>query len=76
MEIEVLDSQGAPVTLRHRFLVGEVTSCLLSLGQLLKSGWTLQHKDHADQFRPCSPDELTEIPVGYWGMSLAIKKQR
>ena len=73
-DIEVLDSQGAPVTLRHRFLVGDVTSCLLSLGQLLKSGWTLQHdRHHADQIRLCSPDALTEIPAGYRGTSLAIQ---
>ena len=73
-EIEVCDSQGTPVTLRHRFLVGEVTSCLLSLGQLLKSGWTLHHDQHDhDQLRLCPPDALTEIPVGYRGMSLAVQ---
>ena len=70
----MFDSQRTPVTLRHQFLVGEVTSCLLSLGQLLKSGWTLQHDcDHADKVRLRSPDALTEIPVGYRGMSLAIQ---
>ena len=62
------------MTLRHQFLVGEVTRCLLSLEHLLKSGRTLQHdRDHADQLRLCSPNALTEIPVGYRGMSLAIQ---
>ena len=55
-------------------MVGAVTSCVLGLGQLLKSGWTLQHdRDHADQLPLCSPDALTEIPVGYRGMSSAIQ---
>ena len=73
-EIEVMDANGEMVTLRHRFLVGEVTSCLLSLGQLLKSGWTLNHDEHQkNKLLLCSPDREAAIPVGYRGMSLAIE---
>ena len=71
-EIEVMDTNGEMVTLRHRFLVGEVTSCLLSLGQLLKSGWTLNHDEHQkNNLLLCSPDREAAIPVGYRGVSLA-----
>ena len=63
-EIEVMDTNGEMVTLRHKFLVGEVTSCLLSLGQLLKSGWTLDNDEHQKNKLPlCSPDRETAIPV-------------
>ena len=73
-EIEVVDTNEEMVTLRHRFLVGEVTSCLLSLRQLLKSGWTLNHDERQkNKLLLCSPDREAAITVGYHGMSLAIE---
>ena len=70
----MIDTNGEMVTLRHRFLVGEVTSCLLSLGQLLKSGWTLNHDERQkNKLLLCSPDREAAVPVGYRGMSLAIE---
>ena len=69
-----MDTNGEMVTLRHKFLVGEVTSCLLSLGQLLKSGWTLNHDENQkNKLLLCSPDRETAIPVASRGMSPAIE---
>ena len=37
-------TDGEEVLLQHEFIVGNVTSCLMSLGQLYQGGWTI-HKN-------------------------------
>ena len=34
-------TEGEEVLLQHEFIVGNVTSCLVSLGQLYQGGWTI-----------------------------------
>ena len=67
------DVEGREATLCHNFVVAEVTGCLISLGQLYHSGWSVKHHSEAPSglalFSPCG--ELI-LPVHYRGMSLAL----
>ena len=73
-EIYVDDADGECLQLNHSFVVGDVTSCLMSLGQLYSNGWSIVHEegcgDHSLGLR--APDGAM-IPVFYKGMSFAIE---
>ena len=73
-EIFVDDAGGECLQLNHTFVVGDVTSCLMSLGQLYSNGWSIVHEAgcgrHDLGLR--APDGVL-IPVFYRGMSLAIE---
>ena len=72
-ELVVTTVNGEEVALKQKFVVGEVTSCLLSLGQLLKTGWSLVHRgEHGEQLALQSPEASVEVPVYYKGSSLAM----
>ena len=72
-ELVVTTLNGEEVVLKQQFVVGEVTSCLLSLGQLLETGWSLVHRgEHGKQLALQSPEKTVEVPVYYKGSSLAM----
>ena len=62
---------GEEVEIHHRFLVGNVHNCILSLGELYKSGWMLK-SDGPEQFL-ISPDQEAKIPVMFQRNSFAIE---
>ena len=69
MKVELATTtDGEEVLLQHEFIVGNVTSCLMSLGQLYQGGWTI-HKNVF--FRP-TPSWL---PPGRLTRSMALQKQ-
>ena len=62
---------GEDVEIHHRFLVGNVHNCILSLGELYKSGWMLK-SDGSEQFL-ISPDQEAKIPVVFQRNSFAME---
>ena len=74
-EIYVNDVHGEVTMLNHQFIVSDVTSCLVSLGQLYYNGWSIVHADEDESSRLAlrSPDGEVLLPVQYRGMSLAIR---
>ena len=62
---------GEEVELRHNFLVGNVRNCILSLGELYKSGWTVE-QEHGKPVL-CSPDRQVRVPVFFQRNSFAIE---
>ena len=69
-ELIVDDILNGQAVLKQQFIVGEVTNCLLSLGQMMKKGWTIGKTDECDTL--ISPDEQLKVPVEYRSDSLAI----
>ena len=60
--------------LKQQFIVGDVTNCLLSLGQMLRKGWSISKTDECESgLALISPDEHLKVPVEYRGDSLSIK---
>ena len=69
----VQDGDGTEAELEHSFLIANVRSCILSLGQLYRSGWSVkQMEDGGGPFLE-SPDQELRVPVFYQRNSLAIK---
>ena len=72
-ELVVTTLNGDEIVLKQQFVVGEVTRCLLSLGQLHKTGWSLVHRGgHGEQLALQSPERSVEVPAYYKGSSLAM----
>ena len=72
-ELIVDDISNGQAILKQQFIVGDVTNCLLSLGQMMKKGWTIGKTDECNSgIALISPDEQLKIPVEYKGDSLAI----
>ena len=72
-ELIVDDISNGQAILKQQFIVGDVTNCLLSLGQVMKKGWTIGKTDECDSgIALISPDEQLKVPVEYRGDSLAI----
>ncbi|CAL1141687.1 unnamed protein product [Cladocopium goreaui] len=71
VSLVVTDSDGGEAELQHPFLIANVQSCILSLGQLYQGGWSVQQNSGG----PCleSPDQTLRVPVFYKRNSLAIK---
>ena len=71
-ELITTTSDGEEILLQHEFIVGNVTSRLVSLGQLYQGGWTIEKaKDGKLQLQ--SPGSEVRIPVEFKNRSFAIK---
>ena len=70
-DLQVEDMSGEEVVLRHEFVVGDVTTSLISLGQLYQLGWRIG--DSNGQLCLKDPSKKVEIPVHYRGKSFALK---
>ena len=66
------DSTEEEVLLRHEFIVGDVTTGLLSLGQLYQSGWKISPETDDGLFL-IDPHDEVQIPVHYRNKSFAIR---
>jgi hypothetical protein len=71
-ELITTTSDGEEILLQHEFIVGNVTSCLVSLGQLFQGGWSIQ-KDDDGSLQLQSPGNEVRISVEYKNRSFAIK---
>ena len=72
-ELVATTLDGEEVLLQHEFIVGNVTSCLVSLGQLYQGGWTIyKDRDNGDLSLMPPGDEI-RIPIEYRNKSFAIK---
>ena len=74
-ELIAVTTEGEEVLLQHEFIVGNVTSCLVSLGQLYQGGWTIFKDETNDSLSLQSPGNEIRIPVEYRNRSFAIKAQ-
>ena len=72
-ELIATTRDGEEVLLHHDFIVGNVTSCLVSLGQLYQSGWTIHKNVDTGELSLSSPGDEIRIPVEYRNRSFAIK---
>ena len=70
-ELHVQARGGQGAVLQHRFVVGDVQSCIMSLGELYQAGWHID-KD-GDELSLLPPDDSMRVPVFYKNKSLAIK---
>ena len=66
-------TDGEEVLLQHEFIISDVTSCLVSLGQLYQGGWTICKDELNDRLSLQSPGKEISIPVEYKNRSFAIK---
>ncbi len=71
-DLRVEDSSGEEVVLRHQFVVGDVTTSLISLGQLYQLGWRIGENNNG-QLCLKDPNKKVKIPVHYRGKSFALK---
>ena len=72
-ELIVSDVGNMQAVLKQQFIVGDVTNCLLSLGQMLRKGWSISKTDECGSgLALISPDEQLKVPVEYRGDSLSI----
>eukprot|EP00434_Breviolum_minutum_P013358 symbB.v1.2.011770.t1/scaffold750.1/size323489/22 len=70
-ELHVQARGGQGAVLQHRFVVGDVQSCIMSLGELYQAGWHID-KD-GDELSLLPPDDSMKVPVFYKNKSLAIR---
>ena len=70
-DLQVEDLSGEEVVLRHEFVVGDLTTSLISLGQLYQLGWRIG--DSNGQLCLKDPSKKVEIPVHYRGKSFALR---
>ena len=70
-ELFVQDREGQGVILQHKFIIGDVQSCIMSLGELYQAGWHID-KD-GDDLSLLPPDDSMRVPVFYKNKSLAIR---
>ena len=70
-ELYVQDREGQGVILQHHFIVGDVQSCIMSLGELYQAGWHIDKQ--GDDLSLLPPDDSMRVPVFYKNKSLAIK---
>ena len=68
----VRDLNGEEVLLRHEFIVGNVTTGLVSLGQLYQAGWKVSNSGDGKLFLT-DPNEEVKIPTHFRNRSFAIK---
>ena len=70
-ELYVQDREGQGVILQHKFIVGDVQSCIMSLGELYQAGWHIDKE--GDDLSLLPPDDSMRVPVFYKNKSLAIR---
>ena len=68
----MVDSEGEEILLRHEFIIGDVTTALLSLGKFYQSGWKVDGSDEGQLFLE-DPNKQVKIPVHFRNKSFAIK---
>ena len=73
VSLVVRDGDGTEAELEHAFLIANVKSCILSLGQLYRNGWCVKQMDDGSGPYLESPDKGLHIPVFYERNSLAMK---
>eukprot|EP00435_Cladocopium_sp_Y103_P019244 s76_g4.t1 len=71
VSLVVVDDEGVEAELEHSFLIANMKSCILSLGQLYQNGWSVQQHGHGPVLE--SLDRELRVPVVYQRNSLAIK---
>ena len=71
-ELLLCDEFGEEVLLKQNFVISQVTNGILSLGQLMKRGWTLPAGNALSGTVPQSPDGSLRLRIEYEGSSLAI----
>jgi hypothetical protein len=67
-----VDSEGEEILLRIEFIIGDVTTGLLSLGKLYQSGWIVDGSDEGHLFLE-DPNKQVKIPVHFRNKSFGIK---
>ena len=72
-DLQVQDVAGESVVLRHQFVVGDVKTSLISLGQLYQLGWRITEAQGSEQLCLVDPEKAVEIPVHFRGRSFALK---
>ena len=72
-DLQVQDVTGESVVLRHQFVVGDVPTSLISLGQLYQLGWRITEAQGSDKLCLVDPEKAVEIPVHFRGKSFALK---
>ena len=72
-ELVATTMDGEEVLLQHDFIVGNVTSCLVSLGQLYQGGWTIHKDQESGDLSLMSPGDEIRNPIEYRNKSFAIK---
>ena len=66
-------TDGEEVLLQHKFIIGNVTSCLVSLGQLYQGGWTIHKDDNSNRLSLQTPgNEITFL----WNARIALLPSR
>ena len=73
VSLVVRDGDGTEAELEHAFLIANVKSCILSLGQLYRNGWCVKQMDDGSGPYLESPDKELHILVFYERNSLAMK---
>ena len=72
-ELLAVTTEGEEILLQHDFIVGNVTSCLVSLGQLYQGGWSIHKNKSDDSLSLLSPGNEVKIPIEYRNRSFAIR---
>ena len=70
-DLEVRSTEGEEILLRHQFLIGDVTTGLVSLGQLYQAGWKIC--GDGDELVLTDPNDEVNIPVHFRNKSFAIR---
>ena len=71
-DLQVRDVEGEEVLLRHEFIVGDVTTGLVSLGQLYQAGWKIDGEGSNELFL-IDPQDQIKVPVYFKKKSFAIR---
>ena len=66
------DVEGEEVLLRHEFIVGDVTTGLVSLGELYQAGWKIDGEGSNELFL-IDPQDQIKVPVYFKNKSFAIR---
>ena len=70
VSLVVRDFEGVEAELEHSFLIANVKSCILSLGQLYRNGWSVKNLGDGPYLE--SPDQELRVPAHFQCNSLAI----
>ena len=72
LDLQVRDVEGEEVLLPHEFIVGDVTTGLVSLGQLYQAGWKIDGEGSNELFL-IDPQDQIKVPVYFKNKSFAIR---
>ena len=71
-KLQVRDVEGEEVLLRREFIVGDVTTGLVSLGQLCQAGWKINGEGSGELFL-IDPQDQIKVHVYFKNKSFAIR---